>query len=398
MMASARAYLDWNATAPLRAEARQAMREAFDIVGNPSSVHAEGRAARKLIEAARAQVAALAGAKPADVVFTSGGTEANVQALTPAIVDGQDRRKRERLLVSAVEHPSVAAGGRFGPPERLAVTRAGTPDLAALAAWLALGRANNAGMLVSAMLANNETGAIMPIRAIADLVHDAGGHLHVDAVQAAGKIPLDIEALGADFISISAHKFGGPKGVGALIRARDALHIFDPLIPGGGQERGARGGTENLIGIAGMGAAAQAAHEALARDAPKITALRDGMEARLRQLSGSTIIFGVDGAGEQPPARLPNTTLFAVPGIKSETSVMALDLAGVAVSAGSACSSGKVAASPVLAAMGVPDEIATCAIRVSLGPKTTQNDVDLFLNAWNERVSRLSKVQSGIAA
>ncbi len=397
-MAPVRAYMDWNATAPLQAEAREAMREAFDVVGNPSSVHGEGRAARKLIETARTQVAALVGAKPANVFFTSGGTEANVQALTPAIVDGQDRRRRERLLVSAVEHPSVGAGGRFGPPERLAVTDAGTADLSRLAAWLAVGRAINAGMLVSVMLANNETGVIMPIRAIADIVHGAGGHLHVDAVQAAGKIPVDIEALGADFMSISAHKFGGPKGVGALIKARDALHIFDPLIPGGGQERGTRGGTENLIGIAGMGAAAQAAHDALARDAPKVTALRDGMEARLRKLSDNTIIFGVDGAGEHPPPRLPNTTLFAVPGLKSETSVMALDLAGVAVSAGSACSSGKVAASPVLAAMGVPDEIATCAIRISLGPTTTQNDVDLFLNAWNERVSRLSNSQRGKAA
>lgn len=397
-MTSARAYLDWNATAPLRPEARTAMREAFDIVGNPSSVHGEGRVARKLIEVARTQVAALVGAKPGNVFFTSGGTEANVQALTPAIVDGADRRRRERLLVSAVEHPSVGAGGRFGPPDRLAVTDAGTPDLSALAAWLAVGRASNSGMLVSVMLANNETGVIMPIRAIADIVHDAGGHLHVDAVQAAGKIPVDIEALGADFISISAHKFGGPKGVGALIKSRDALHIFDPLIPGGGQERGTRGGTENLIGIAGMGAAARAALEALPYEAPKAVALRDGMEAQLRELSDKTVIFGVDGAGNHPPPRLPNTTLFAVPGLKSETSVMSLDLAGVAVSAGSACSSGKVAMSPVLAAMGVPDEVATCAIRISLGPTTTQNEVDLFLNAWNDRVSRLSKEQRGIAA
>jgi len=397
-MASMRAYLDWNATAPLRPEARDAMLEGFDVVGNPSSVHGEGRAARQLIEAARERVAALVGAKPANVFFTSGGTEANVTALTPAIVDGQDRRQRERLLVSAVEHPSVAAGGRFGPPERLAVSAAGTPDLSALAAWLAVGQANNAGMLVSVMLANNETGVINPIRTIADLVHDAGGHLHVDAVQAAGKIPVDIEALGADFLSISAHKFGGPKGIGALIKARDALHIFDPLIPGGGQERGTRGGTENLIGIVGMGAAAQVAREALEQDTPRIASLRDGMEAQLRLISNATTIFGVDGAGEAPPPRLPNTTLFAVPGLKSETSVMALDLAGVAVSAGSACSSGKVAASPVLASMGVSDQVATCALRISLGPETTQNDVDLFLNAWKERVSRLSKTQSGIAA
>jgi cysteine desulfurase len=397
-MQTSRAYLDWNATAPLCDEARQAMREAFDIIGNPSSVHGEGRSARKIVEAARGHVAALVGAKSANVFFTSGGTEANVQALTPAIVDGSDRRRRERFLVSAVEHPSVGSGGRFGPPEQLPVTGAGVPDLSALAAWLVVGRANNAGMLVSVMLANNETGIVMPIRAIADLVHDAGGHFHMDAVQAAGKIPCDIAALGADFISISAHKFGGPKGVGALIKSRDALHIFDPLIPGGGQERGTRGGTENLIGIVGMGAAAQAALGAMSQDMPRVAALRDEMEVQLRVLSGDTIIFGVDGAGDHPPPRLPNTTLFAVPGAKSETSVMALDLAGIAVSAGSACSSGKVAASPVLAAMGVPSELAACAIRISLGPTTTRADIDLFLNAWKDRLSTLSKSQRGIAA
>ncbi|MGZ3410213.1 MAG: cysteine desulfurase family protein [Xanthobacteraceae bacterium] len=395
-MATARAYLDWNATAPLRAEARVAMTEAFDIVGNPSSVHGEGRAARKIIEAARDQVAALVGAKPAHVTFTSGGTEANVLALTPAIVDGQDRRRRERLLVSAVEHPSVSAGGRFGPPEKLKATRSGTPDLAALASWLATAKANNAGMLVSVMLANNETGVIMPIRAIADLVHEAGGHLHVDAVQAAGKIPVDLDALGADFLSISAHKFGGPKGVGALIKSRDALHIFDPLIPGGGQERGTRGGTENLIGIAGMGAAAKATLAALP-DMARVADMRDGLERELRAIAPNTVVFGVDGASDHPP-RLPNTTLFAVPGVKSETSIMALDLAGVAVSAGSACSSGKVAASPVLAAMGVPAELASCAIRLSLGPATTRAELDLFLKAWKDRVATLSKQQPGLAA
>lgn len=396
-MATARVYLDWNATAPLRAEARVAMTETFDIVGNPSSVHNEGRAARKIVESARDQVAALVGAKPANVTFTSGGTEANVLALTPAIVDGQDRRRRERLLVSAVEHPSVSAGGRFGPPEKLKVTRSGTPDLSALAAWLATAKANNAGMLFSVMLANNETGVVMPIRDIADLVHEAGGHLHVDAVQAAGKTPVDIVALGADFISISAHKFGGPKGVGALIKSRDALHIFDPLIPGGGQERGTRGGTENLIGIAGMGAAAKAALAALP-DMANVADMRDDLERELRSIALNTAVFGVDGFDGPQPPRLPNTTLFAVPGVKSETSIMALDLAGVAVSAGSACSSGKVAASPVLAAMDVPNELAQCAIRISLGPTTTRAELDLFLNAWKDRVSTLSKQQPGLAA
>jgi cysteine desulfurase len=374
------------------------MAAAFDIVGNPSSVHAEGRAARKIVEDARRAVADLVGAKSTHVTFTSGGTEANALALTPAIVDGQDRRRRERLGVSAVEHPSVAVGGRFGPPEKLKVRPSGEPDLYALAEWLAVGRAKNAGMLVSVMLANNETGVIMPIRAIADLVHEAGGHLHVDAVQAAGKIPVDIVALGADFMSISAHKFGGPKGVGALIKSRDALHIFDPLIPGGGQERGARGGTENLIGIAGMGAAATAASAALAQDSVRIAALRDDLERTLRAMAPQTVVFGIDGFDGAPPPRLPNTLLFAVPGLKSETSVMSLDLAGVAISAGSACSSGKVAASPVLAAMGVEGELAQCALRISLGPSTGVTELDLFISGWKQRLSTLSKEQQGLAA
>lgn len=395
-MAMGRAYLDWNATAPLRAEARAAMAEAFDIVGNPSSVHAEGRAARKMIETARGQVAALVGVKPANVTFTSGGTEANALALTPAIIDGQDRRRRERLIVSGVEHPSVSAGGRFGPAEKLKVRSSGTPDLTELKAWLAAGKETNAGILVSVMLANNETGVIMPIREIADHVHEAGALLHVDAVQAAGKIPVDLVSLGADFMSISAHKFGGPKGVGALIKSRDALHIFDPLIPGGGQERGQRGGTENLVGIAGMGAAAHAAQGSLASDMPRIAAMRDGMEQELRAMEPSTIVFGVDNC--EPVERLLNTTLFAVPGVKSETSIMALDLAGVAVSAGSACSSGKVAASPVLAAMGVPNDLAQCAVRVSLGPTTTHAEISLFLDGWKERLSALSRKKRGLAA
>jgi len=400
MMATPRAYLDWNATAPLRPQARAAMTQAFDMVGNPSSIHSEGRAARRLIEDARDGVAALLGAKSANVIFTSGGTEANVLALTPSISDGNDRRRRERLLISAVEHPSVSSGGRFGPtaPDRLSVGASGICDLADLGAWLASAKSAKTGFVVAVMLANNETGVIQPIRAIAELVHQAGGLLHVDAVQAAGKIPCDIDALGADFVAISAHKFGGPKGVGALIKARDALHINDPLITGGGQERGARGGTENLLGIVGMGAAAKAARDALAHDAPAIAKLRDDLERELRALAPGTVIFGVDGCDGPPPPRLPNTTLFAVPSVKAETSLMALDLAGVAVSAGSACSSGKVAASPVLAAMGVPDDLAACAIRVSLGPTTTGAEIDLFLDAWKRRIEGLSKEQPGLAA
>jgi cysteine desulfurase len=389
-MTGDRAYLDWNATAPLRPEARAAVLRACEIVGNPSSVHAEGRAARGLIEEARRSVAALVGAEGRNVIFTSGGTEANLAALTPGIEVRGDKSGRDRLLVSAIEHPSVRCGGRFPADaiEDIAVTGEGQVDLGALERQLATG----GRPLVSIMLANNETGVIQPIAAAAELVHRAGGLLHVDAIQAAGKIPIDVMALGADLMSLSGHKIGAPKGVGALIKAEADLHFSDPLLRGGGQERGARGGTENVTGIAGFGGAATAARAALAEEATRIAALREGLEAALRANCPALAVFGTERE------RLPNTTCFAMPGIRAETAVIALDLDGVAVSSGSACSSGKVAASHVLAAMGVDPGLARGAIRVSLGFSSTEEEVQRFLAAWNKLVRALPKGQHGMAA
>lgn len=382
-----RAYLDWNATAPLRAEAREAMLAALDLTGNPSSIHAEGRAARGLVEAARQKVAAAVGAEPEGVIFTSGGTEANMLALTPAIEVAGNRTPREGLFVSAVEHPSVLRGGRF-PAEKVVqvpVTREGVIDLDALRRIL------KPGALVSVMLANNETGVIQPVREVAAIVHAAGGLLHADAVQGAGKISFNINDLGADLLTLAGHKPGGPKGIGALV-LRAGLHIAAPLIAGGGQERGNRAGTENVAGIAGFGAAMQAANATLAEDAAHMKGLQAKLEAGLKELTPKVVIFG-EGA-----ARLPNTTLFALPGIKAETAVIALDLAGIAVSSGAACSSGKVQTSHVLAAMGAEEPLARAAIRVSLGRSSSGAEIEMFLNAWKKLSESLGKEQRGLAA
>ena len=389
-----RAYLDWNATAPFRPEARAAMVAAGDLIGNPSSVHAEGRAARGVVEAARRDVAALVGAEARNVIFTSGGTEANVTALSPVVARGADRAPRTRLLLSAIEHPSVRSGGRFpaAATEELPVLPDGRVDLDALEARLVALVRTGGRPLVSIMLANNETGIIQPIAEAASRVHQSGGLLHADAVQAAGKIPCDIRTLGADLMTLSAHKLGGPKGVGALIVADQGLHLSDPLIKGGGQERGARAGTENVPGIAGFAAAAAAAAAGLDQERIRVAELRDRLEAGLRTVSPDAVVFG---AGLE---RLPNTTFFAVPGIKAETALIALDLEGVAVSSGSACSSGKVAASQVLAAMGVSPALAAGALRVSLGFSTTDSEVDCFLNAWNKVARALPKRTHGMAA
>jgi cysteine desulfurase len=388
-----RTYLDWNATAPLRPQASETLQAALALSGNPSSVHAEGRAARNLIEHAREDVARLVGAQPAAVTFTSSGTEANVLALTPAIETAVEKRPRDRLLLSAVEHSSVRAGGRFprAAIEDIPVDSDGRIKLAALAELMA----KASRPLVSIMLANNETGIIQPVAEAAAIVHAVGGLLHVDAVQAAGRVPIEIGALGADLLTLSAHKIGGLKGAGALVRASDDIHFGDPLIRGGGQERGLRAGTENVAGIAAFGAAAAAARRQLAEEAAHMLALRNLLEEGLRTISPQAVIFGAAGV------RLPNTTLFALKGVKAETAIIALDLEGVAVSSGAACSSGKVQPSHVLAAMGVSPALLRGAVRISLGWTTAEADVARFLNAWRKvsgALSKGSKEQPGMAA
>ncbi|HEX5231868.1 MAG TPA: cysteine desulfurase family protein [Bradyrhizobium sp.] len=375
---SDRIYLDWNATTPLRREAREAMAAAWDIGGNPSSVHAEGRQARKLVEDARAAIAGAVGAPARNVVFTSGGTEANAMALTPGLRRASGA-PANRLLLSAIEHASVLAGGRFAADAigTIGVTRAGVLDLPRLRAMLASGPP----ALVSVMLANNETGALQPVAEAAALVHAAGGLLHVDAIQAFGKWPFDIDTLNADLLTLSAHKVGGPKGVGALIVAEGVLGL-EPLLRGGGQELGRRAGTENVVGIAGFGAAARAASAALAADAVRLEGQRRRLENGLRETPG-IIVF----SDEVP--RLPNTTLFTVPGLAAETAVIGFDLEGIAVSSGSACSSGKVQPSHVLAAMGTGPELAKGAVRLSLGWSTADADIDRCLEAWRKLAGSL---------
>jgi cysteine desulfurase len=388
-----RIYLDWNATAPLRPQARAAVAEALGVCGNPSSVHAEGRAARHQIEEGRESVAALVGAEPRNVVFTSGGTEANAMALSPSLATGREGEPRDCLVVSAIEHPSVLAGGRFPRQavETVPVAPDGRLDLAALRDCLSgLARRGRKRPLISVMLANNETGAVQPISQVAALAREAGALLHVDAIQAAGRITCNINDLGADLITLSGHKIGAPKGVGALIKRDQALHFTDALIKGGGQERGARAGTENVAGIVGFGAAAAAARLGRAQEAAHMAALRDRLEAGLRVRMPAAVVFGAQ------VERLPNTTLLAVPGIKAETAVIALDLDGIAVSSGAACSSGKVQPSHVLAAMGVAQALARGAIRVSLGPTTTESEVDRFLDAWIRLCKALLKETHGI--
>jgi cysteine desulfurase len=363
-------YLDHNATAPLRPEAMAAVNAALALTGNASSVHGFGRAARRLIEEARQSVAAFAGAAPAGVVFTSGGTEANNLALSGHGGAG--------ILVSAGEHPSVLNAAPQA--QRLALLPDGRLDLAALATALKAAQSTaQAPILVSVMWANNETGVLQPVREIAEIIHRHAALFHCDAVQAAGKLPLAMAETGIDFMSLSAHKIGGPQGVGALVLAPG--REVAALLRGGGQERSYRAGTENLPGIAGFGAAARAAKAALPRQ-QELAQLRDRLETGLRGLAPEVRIFGAEAP------RLANTSCFGVPALKAETQVMALDLAGVAVSAGSACSSGKVEPSHVLEAMGVSAAEAATAIRVSFGWDSRAADVDEFLAAWAALYSR----------
>jgi cysteine desulfurase len=376
-------YLDHNATAPLHPAAREAMGSAFGLCGNASSIHAEGRAARALIEASRAEVAAFAGVAPKNVVFTSGGTEALNLALTPHIKTSDEKsRPFDWLLAGAGEHPAVLAGHRFAPAqlELVGLTPSGVLDIEALGAALMRAQASGHRIMLAIQAANNETGVIQPVAEAARMIHAAGGLLVCDAVQAAGKIPCDLGSLGADAIVFSAHKFGGPKGAGALCFGSDSYHIEDVLLRGGGQERGLRAGTENIAAIAGMAAALAAAKVRLGEQASVLSLWRDEMEAEIARVAPGAVFFG---AGTE---RLPNTSCFALPSIEAQVLLIALDMEGFAVSSGSACSSGKVKRSHVLSAMGVEPDLAMGVVRVSLGWNTRRDECVSFVQALERTV------------
>jgi cysteine desulfurase len=374
-MAPPRLYLDWNATAPLHPAAREAIMRAIDVFGNPNSVHGEGRAARAAIEGARRKVAALAGTDAGNVVFTSGATEAANLVLTPDFRMGRTPLQLGGLYFSAIEHPAVREGGRFSKEKmtEIPVTEAGIVDLDALDRLLAA-HDKAAGLpMVAVMLVNNETGIVQPVEAAAKIVHAHGGLFVVDAVQAAGRIPLDINRIGADFMIVSSHKIGGPKGAGALIARGEAL-MPRPLIQGGGQERGHRSGTQNSLALIGFGAAAEMAAGELETRNAAIGALRERLEEGMRRYAADVIIHGESGE------RVANTIFFTLPGLKAETGQIAFDLEGVALSAGSACSSGRLGESHVLTAMGRDAKLG--GLRISLGFSTTAEDIDRAVAAF----------------
>jgi cysteine desulfurase len=383
-----RVYLDYNATAPLRAEAREAALTAMETTGNPSSVHAEGRAARRIVEDARNEVARLVGVSSRCVTFLSGGTEAANAALNPLFGGGPNAAPLERLIVSAAEHPCVLSGHRFPTAEVAPLRPDGRVDLD----WLDAACRRPGRVLVALQGANNETGVIQPVAEAAALVHAAGGFLFCDAVQMAGRIACEVTALGADALMLSAHKMGGLKGAGGLVMARAGLSLGAPFMRGGGQERGARAGTESVAAIAAFGAAARASLSELDAESARLTGLRDRITLAVRSVAADAVIFG-----ETAP-RLSNTVCFAVPGLEAATLMIALDLAGVAVSSGSACSSGKVTPSHVLAAMGVTPELARGAIRLSLGWASSEADVDRFAQAFASVIARMRAARRGALA
>ncbi|GAC1335939.1 MAG: cysteine desulfurase family protein [Beijerinckiaceae bacterium] len=382
-MSDARTYLDFNATAALRPQARAAVVTALDSVGNASSVHHEGREARALIEAARRKIAMLAGVRASGIVFTSGGTESANLALTPSLRIGREARPFGLLLVSASEHPCVLGGHRFASADVivLPLERGGRLDLAALDAALV----GNAGRrpLLALQAANNETGIIQPVAEAAAKVRAVGGATVCDAVQSFGRVSCTVQNTGADVLILSAHKIGGPKGAGALAFADEDSHIGEVLVRGGGKERGQRAGTENVAAIAGFGAAAGAASQHREAEADHTRRLRDQLEEAVLRIAPDATIFGAD------IERLPNTSAFALREIPAETLLMALDLDGIAVSSGSACSSGKVGKSHVLAAMGVDPALAQGAIRVSFGWSSSEADVEHFAAAFARIVERV---------
>lgn len=363
-----RTYLDWNATAPLRPEARSAMVAALDVFGNASSIHTEGRAARGMIEAARVEVAALVGAEPGDVSFTSGATEANNWVI---------RSGWDRIVLSGLEHDSVlaAAEASCARLDWMSVASTGVVDDQLLVEHVRGGGEPAGRALLALQFANNETGVVQPVTDVVAVARQHGMPVLCDAVQAAGRIAIDFKTLGADYLTISAHKLGGPKGLGALV-ARPGSRL-QALIAGGGQERRQRAGTENTAAIAGFGAAAAAARRELISASTRMLELRTHLERGLAASTPDAQIIGVDAD------RLPNTTCVALPGRQAELLVVGLDLADVAVSAGAACSSGKVGRSRVLEVMQLGEAVAEGAIRVSLGPTTTHEDIAAFLAAWN---------------
>lgn len=377
-----RVYLDHNATSPLRPEARREVLAVLDAPGNASSVHGEGRQARARLERARSDVARLVGGASRGVVFTSGATEAIALALHPELEFAGRARPCDVLLASAVEHPAVLKGHRFTHMQQVPVDAAGRVELDALEESLRHHRDSGRRALVALMAANNETGVVQPLAQAARLAHAYDAVIFCDAVQAAGRLPLDMAALELDLLALSAHKIGGPQGAGALVAA-DADFRVRPLVAGGAQERNRRGGTENVAAIAGFGAAARLA--ATCPDAARLAAARDRLEdAILAAIPGSSVI----GAAVE---RLPNTSLVAFSGVRAETLVIALDLAHISVSAGSACSSGKVGPSHVLEAMGVDAERAAGAIRLSLGWSSGEEDVDRAVEALQKVVPQVRR-------
>lgn len=383
-----RIYLDHNAGSPLRPQVKHAVIEALDLSANGSSIYQEGRKAKGMIERARQSVAKMVGATPSGVTFTGGGSEANATVLQPNLLETGKPRAVDRLLVSATEHDSVLKGGRFASEqiEVIPVDKNGVVDLVWLSDRLAKAQSDSECVLVAVMLANNETGVRQSVEAIGALVADTDSYFLCDAIQGPGKLSVDINEIGAHFLTLSAHKLGGPQGVGAIVR-RTESYAFQPLIRGGGQESFGRAGTENIAAIHGFGVAAQMIAEE-ATSTERLATMRDAMEQGLN----GVVVLGSDAV------RLPNTSCISVPGLTAETMLISLDLQGFAVSSGSACSSGKVGLSHVLTAMGIEPDIAQGAVRISLGWNTTEEDVKQFTEAFDKMAATLSPNQRETAA
>jgi cysteine desulfurase len=379
--------MDWNATAPLLEEAREAFLHVALMPGNPSSVHGEGRAIRTEIEAARRKIAAALGAKTANVIFTSGASEAANHVLTPNFRMGRAALRIGHLYVSSVEHKALFEGGRF-PAEMMTVFPVdpnGVADLSALENLLSGHDAASGLPMVALMLANNETGVIQPVKQAAEIVHKVGGLLVVDAVQAFGRMPIDIEMLEADFLIVSSHKIGGPKGAGALV-SRGETMMPAALIRGGGQEKGHRSGTENAPAISGFGAAAELMARGIEARVAGLAAMRDRLEAAFLAVLPDATFHG------SMVERLPNTSFFSLPGLKAETGQIAFDLEGIALSAGSACSSGKVGESHVLKAMGLDSGVG--GLRISIGASTRDDEIELAIAAFARVAGRMTKANA----